>query len=104
MKHTFELGCIIRKPQPPTGFLGFLIRIWTAILSDWSGFLNVVLMLSAVTCMMFDSKFTCIILLSICLLICWFRLITNRERKKIGIKIFNVIITIVLLLSQILTP
>jgi hypothetical protein len=101
MKNTFRLGCIVKKPQAPTRFLGYLIVVWTTVLSDWSGFLNVILMLSAITCMVSDLKFASIVLFSISLVICLLRLITNKDDKQLSIKIFNVIITIILLLSQI---
>jgi hypothetical protein len=100
-KDTFTIGVIVRKPQSPTWSLGILNIVWTTILSDWSGFLNVILMIGAVACVIFDIKLAGVVLFSLCLAICLYRLIANKDRKKIGIRIFNVVITIILLLLQI---
>ena len=101
MKNTFRLGCIIRKPQAPTRFQRFLTAVLAPILNDWLGFLSVVFMIGAVTCMLFRINLACIILFSICLIISLLRLITNKDNRTFNVKIFNVIITIILLASQI---
>lgn len=104
MKRSFKIGCIIRKPQPPTGFSGLLFDVWTFIINDWLGFLGVVLLCGALIFMASKISLAAIILLSICLVISLIRVVTNKDSRILGVKIFNVVITIILLLSQILTP
>jgi|GEM_PF-3525760 len=101
MKDKFTLGCIVKKPQPLTSFQSFWALVGTLVLSDWLGFLGVLLLIGSLTCMIFKISLACVILLSVCLVISLLRLIINKDNRTYHIKIFNVIVTIILLISQI---
>lgn len=111
MKRNFKisLGCIVKKSQSPNGllevwlsFVGLLLICWQAIRNDWLGFLNSALIAIAFIGIVFKSPLVSLIFLPLCLIICLFRLIITKEEKYIFIRTFNVFITAVILIWQIL--